>query len=82
MKRRLLSLLIVGFTIMAVAGLPAEGQDRLRLTGSGASFPFPIYSAWFKAFSSKHKTRHRRLPGQGQRRRRPGLHQPDGGFRR
>ena len=27
----------------------------MRLTGSGASFPFPLYSAWFKAFSAKHK---------------------------
>ena len=25
----------------------------LRLVGSGASFPFPIYSAWFKDFSKK-----------------------------
>jgi phosphate transport system substrate-binding protein len=35
--------------------LPATGQDRLRLTGSGASFPFPIYTAWFKSFGSAHK---------------------------
>ena len=26
-----------------------------RLTGSGASFPFPLYSAWFKEFSHKTK---------------------------
>ncbi|MGZ8408878.1 MAG: phosphate ABC transporter substrate-binding protein PstS [Hyphomicrobium sp.] len=29
---------------------PAMAQD-VRLIGSGASFPFPIYSAWFKQFS-------------------------------
>ena len=27
--------------------------DNQRLVGSGASFPFPIYSAWFKDFSKK-----------------------------
>lgn len=25
-------------------------QSRLRLTGSGASFPFPLYGQWFKAY--------------------------------
>lgn len=38
--------------ITAVA-FPALAQSDTRLTGSGASFPFPIYSAWFKDFSSK-----------------------------
>jgi phosphate transport system substrate-binding protein len=44
-----------------VAGLsvvvPSVGgsQDGLRLTGSGATFPFPLYSTWFKAFSAKQK---------------------------
>lgn len=37
----------------SVAGIaPASAQD-LRLTGSGASFPFPLYSAWFKDFSKQ-----------------------------
>jgi len=27
--------------------------DSVRLTGSGASFPFPLYSAWFKDFAAK-----------------------------
>jgi len=30
----------------------ASAQD-VRLIGSGASFPFPIYSAWFKDFSKQ-----------------------------
>ena len=30
---------------------PAAQADSLRLIGSGASFPFPLYSAWFKDFS-------------------------------
>ncbi len=29
--------------------------DQLRLVGSGASFPFPIYSSWFKAYSNANK---------------------------
>jgi ABC-type phosphate transport system substrate-binding protein len=28
----------------------------MRLTGSGATFPFPLYSTWFKAFSAKQKS--------------------------
>jgi phosphate transport system substrate-binding protein len=31
---------------------PTSAQD-LRLTGSGASFPFPLYSSWFKDFSKQ-----------------------------
>jgi phosphate transport system substrate-binding protein len=31
---------------------PVAAQD-LRLTGSGASFPFPLYSSWFKDFSKQ-----------------------------
>ncbi len=33
---------------------PASAEEKLRLTGSGASFPFPLYSAWFKNFSKNH----------------------------
>lgn len=42
--------------ILTLASLgPAVAQDRMRLTGSGASFPFPLYSVWFKNFSKEHK---------------------------
>jgi phosphate transport system substrate-binding protein len=34
---------------------PVSAEDKIRLTGSGASFPFPLYSAWFKGFSKDHK---------------------------
>ena len=34
---------------------PVSAEEKLRLTGSGASFPFPLYSAWFKNFSRDHK---------------------------
>jgi phosphate transport system substrate-binding protein len=33
---------------------PTASADDLRLVGSGASFPFPIYSKWFKDFSRAH----------------------------
>jgi phosphate transport system substrate-binding protein len=45
---------LAGFVLALLAG-PVAAQDSLRLTGSGATFPFPLYSAWFKAFSGKHK---------------------------
>jgi phosphate transport system substrate-binding protein len=33
---------------------PQDGaMAQMRLIGSGASFPFPIYSAWFKQFSKE-----------------------------
>ncbi|MFD2233507.1 phosphate ABC transporter substrate-binding protein PstS [Phaeospirillum tilakii] len=35
---------------LTAATAPARAED-LRLVGSGASFPFPIYSAWLKDFS-------------------------------
>ena len=36
------------------AGPSKEGAD-VRLQGSGASFPFPIYSKWFKVYSEAHQ---------------------------
>src|SRR5215831_16132168 len=42
--------------MLLVLSIPlAEAQERVRLTGSGASFPFPLYSAWFKSFSNTNK---------------------------
>src|SRR5215510_4618469 len=54
--RRSIAQLIFGVGLVALVAAPGQAQDRLRLTGSGASFPFPIYSAWFKAFSAKQKS--------------------------
>ncbi|MGZ9034495.1 MAG: phosphate ABC transporter substrate-binding protein PstS, partial [Rhodospirillales bacterium] len=42
--------LAVGLAMSAV--VPAKADTRL--IGAGASFPFPIYSAWFKDFSKKY----------------------------
>jgi phosphate transport system substrate-binding protein len=36
------------------AATSSEGA-AVRLQGSGASFPFPIYSKWFKAYSEAHQ---------------------------
>jgi phosphate transport system substrate-binding protein len=38
---------------MGIAGAAPASAEELKLTGSGASFPFPIYSAWFKDFSKQ-----------------------------
>src|SRR5262245_5830112 len=41
-----------GVLIAGLIGVAATAQAaETRLIGSGASFPFPIYSAWFKDFS-------------------------------
>lgn len=49
--RKFIAALAAAATIAVAAGAPAA-QAETRLTGSGASFPFPIYSAWFKDFSA------------------------------
>ena len=54
MKRSLISLALSA-ALLTLAGAPAWSQDSIRLTGSGATFPYPIYSAWFKSFSAKVK---------------------------
>ena len=55
MKRASIVLVILGLSLTLIAP-PITAQDSLRLTGSGATFPFPLYSAWFKSFSAKTKT--------------------------
>jgi phosphate transport system substrate-binding protein len=53
-NRASIVLVILGLSLTLVAP-PITAQDSLRLTGSGATFPFPLYSAWFKSFSTKAK---------------------------
>ena len=55
MRRVSIAFLLIGLLLTLLAG-PVTAQDSLRLTGSGATFPFPLYSAWFKSFSSKQKS--------------------------
>ncbi len=38
---------------VALAAQMSQASADMRLIGSGASFPFPLYSAWFKDFSKK-----------------------------
>jgi phosphate transport system substrate-binding protein len=44
------AIFVLSTSIACIA--PALAQE-MRLTGSGASFPFPLYSAWFKDFSKQ-----------------------------
>ncbi len=43
---RLTALLALALCIAACG----DAADKTRLTGSGASFPYPIYATWFKAY--------------------------------
>lgn len=49
--RKIVAAIAAVATAAVITTLPASAQDRI--TGSGASFPFPIYAAWFKDFSAK-----------------------------
>ncbi|MGB5063871.1 MAG: phosphate ABC transporter substrate-binding protein PstS [Candidatus Competibacter sp.] len=40
---------------LGVAGISPASAEEIKLTGSGASFPFPIYGTWFKDFSKQTK---------------------------
>ncbi|MBK1724105.1 phosphate ABC transporter substrate-binding protein PstS [Thiocystis violacea] len=48
------SALAVGLVSMVALSGTASAAD-IKLNGSGASFPFPIYSKWFKDFSKANK---------------------------
>jgi len=45
----------VALAITFFADGAAIAGEKIRVTGSGASFPFPIYSTWFKTYSRAHK---------------------------
>lgn len=53
MKRRLLISAALAAGLAFSANSPLLAQDAIRLTGSGASFPAPIYLTWFKDFGKK-----------------------------
>jgi len=54
--KRLMVAVLVMVGVSALVTSMASAQDKLRLTGSGASFPFPLYSTWFKNFSTAQKS--------------------------
>ena len=48
---------LVGLFVLVCGVLAAPSKavgQNLRLTGSGASFPFPLYGQWFKDYSKAH----------------------------
>jgi phosphate transport system substrate-binding protein len=47
---RLATLVIMLAVCLGLSTSPVLA-DQLRLVGSGASFPFPLYSTWFKSFN-------------------------------
>ena len=58
MDRRTFAALAAGSGLLTAVGalLPkAAFAQSLRLTGAGASFPFPLYSTWFQAYSAATK---------------------------
>jgi phosphate transport system substrate-binding protein len=60
LMRRSVSAVAYVIAIAMVVGLlcgeaPQARADQVRLTGSGASFPFPLYMTWFKDFSRSNK---------------------------
>ena len=46
------SVAVAVIAIATVISVKVDAQE-VKLIGSGASFPFPIYSAWFKDFSKQ-----------------------------
>jgi phosphate transport system substrate-binding protein len=54
--RRIAYFGVVFLLFCLVISPPLFAQDRIRLTGSGASFPFPLYGQWFKDYSKARNT--------------------------
>jgi phosphate transport system substrate-binding protein len=50
MRSSIVSAVVVAFVATAIAAPPLSAQEKVRLIGSGATFPFPIYATWFKEF--------------------------------
>jgi phosphate transport system substrate-binding protein len=48
---------VIAIALVAASAVPPTKvtAQEMRIVGSGASFPFPIYSAWFKDFSKQNK---------------------------
>ncbi|MDQ7985940.1 phosphate ABC transporter substrate-binding protein PstS [Pseudomonas sp. G34] len=51
--KKLIKSAAVALTVSLCATSVSFAAESVRLTGSGASFPAPIYLTWFKDFSSK-----------------------------
>lgn len=60
MRRRSRHALLAALTVVALISVVlvaavAIADSQVRLTGSGASFPFPLYSTWFKDYHKVNK---------------------------
>ena len=55
MNRFVLVTCMLGVVLNLLCLSPVSAEERLRVTGSGVSFPFPLYSTWFKSFSNTRK---------------------------
>jgi phosphate transport system substrate-binding protein len=53
MKLKSIGAVVTTAVIALLLITPGLAQEKIRLIGSGASFPFPLYSAWFKDFSAR-----------------------------
>ena len=45
---------ITALCLVSCGGTGGGGSETVKLQGAGASFPAPIYSKWFKAYSAAH----------------------------
>jgi len=50
MRDLLVGLVLVVLGVCSLGSSPAQAQ-QVRITGAGASFPFPLYSAWFRKYN-------------------------------
>lgn len=50
MRASFLSAVLIALATALPVSTPVEARD-LRITGAGASFPFPVYSAWFRHYN-------------------------------
>ena len=54
--KRIMQLAAIAVALSIGASGAAVAQEKVRLTGSGASFPAPIYLTWFKDLAKKNPT--------------------------
>ena len=50
MRSRALIGILISLLVTLSANAVAQGRE-LRISGAGASFPFPLYSAWFRHYN-------------------------------
>ena len=81
MKRRSIARLIFGFGLAVLVVTPSARAGPPAAHRLGGELPLPDLFDVVQGLQPQARRRHRRLPGQGQRRGHPGLHQPHRRFR-